>query len=378
MSWLFLFDQQGRPPRIEMPTFARYVKFMESSEGAMEPHDIFEGLRRSDEQTVRYLYKTCQEPITTELCQMFDILSLDANEMFKAAVVNLARQIQSGVWESSKTPYELIREWAISEYYLLDKTERDDEEAPAVDEGSQHTLWLIRDWRTNPYEYQKTDRIEPDGYRVWRIAGEIERNWQKNAAPQQSAEPVANKIWRIGLILLLLLTGGYAVYTYISRPPDLFHDNFSPPESLWADHRLRYEAAADSAGRPDFGEICASLLQEADQQYRAGRFEAAQDPLLLLVLDTIPSCQSDAWFYLALLRLEQNDPVTAIDCLTKIEDLEHFSEDITWYMALSMVMLEKQEPSIRDKTIRAVERVLYSSQREDRKASAEKMLRQMR
>lgn len=378
MSWLFLFDQQGKPPRIEMPTFARYVKFMESSEGAMEPHDIFEGLRRSDEQTVRYLYKTYREPITTELREMFDLLSPDADDLFKAAVVELARQLQSGVWESDKTPFELIRSWALSEYYLLDKSQGDDEAPPVDESGRQHTLWLISDWRANQYEYDRPDRIEPDGYRVWRIAEDIERPRQKTFAPQHAAEPAANKIWRITLILLLLLTAGYTVYTYISRPPDLFKDNFSPPESLWADHRLRYEAAADSAARPDFGEICASLLQEADQQYRAGRFEAAQDPLLLLVLDTVPSCQSDAWFYLALLRLVQNDPVTAIDCLTKIEDLEHFSEDITWYMALSMVMLEKQEPSIREKTIRAVERVLYSSQREDRKASAEKMLRQMR
>lgn len=41
------------------------------------------------------------------------------------------------------------------------------------------------------------------------------------------------------------------------------------------------------------------------------------------------ACQSDAYFYLAIIGLEMDDPNLTIECLSNIEDLARYGEDIT-------------------------------------------------
>lgn len=337
------------------------------------PHDsLFDGLRLADEAAVQAIYDQFRRPFVMTMVEK-GVTPAEAQTLFQAAVVTLAGDASS----EPPSMYAALTQLAKAH---LDHPRVEDEEAeseiPDADgDPLADTLSNMQRWAADP---SLEDEYGVD-YRVWRKLSTLAAAGPATGETQQkSAEPAANKFWRLAMAALLLLTGGYAVYQWASRPADLFKDNFAPPESLMADHRLRYEAATDSSGQTPY-EACDQLLQEADRLYQAGSFEAAQDPLLLLVLDSAAvTCQSDAWYYLALLRLKMDDPATSIECLSKIEDLEHFGEDIQWNMALSMLLLSEQEPSLKEKTIRAVEKVANSTRQEDRKQKAEKLLKKLK
>jgi tetratricopeptide (TPR) repeat protein len=123
---------------------------------------------------------------------------------------------------------------------------------------------------------------------------------------------------------------------------------------------------------------CQIMFETADKQYRAGNYELAQEPLLMLVIDSTKTpCQSDAWFYLGLVRLTMDDPQTAIECFAKIENLEAFGEDLYWYQSLAFVRLAVSDPSRRDLARRAVERALANSSKPERKQKAAEMLKDL-
>jgi hypothetical protein len=85
-------------------------------------------------------------------------------------------------------------------------------------------------------------------------------------------------------------------------------------------------------------------------------------------------CHSDALFYVGIIALVQEDPELTLECFSKIEDLEHFGEDIYWYQALAFVKLAEKNPLLRDKAARAVERARSNTQDSLRRVQAEKML----
>jgi tetratricopeptide (TPR) repeat protein len=120
------------------------------------------------------------------------------------------------------------------------------------------------------------------------------------------------------------------------------------------------------------------MFEVADEHYRAGNMEAAQEPLLLLAIDsTAVLCHSDAWFCLGVVRLVLDDPQTAIECFAKIENLDAFGEDLYWYQGLAFVKLATQDPSKRDLAQRAVERAVANSSRPERKQQAAEMLKDL-
>lgn len=185
----------------------------------------------------------------------------------------------------------------------------------------------------------------------------------------------SNKRWiRVTFFIALLFTGAWYVYKYFNTPVStekVFATNFTPPESLIADMQLRY---GDSMVGPE----CQVMFALADEQYRAGNFELAQEPLLMLAIDSTKTpCHSDAWFYLGLVRLSMDDPQTAVDCFAKIENLEAFGEDLYWYQGLAYVRLAVSDPSRRDLARRAVERALANSNKPERKQQAAEMLKDL-
>ena len=215
-----------------------------------------------------------------------------------------------------------------------------------------------------------------EGYAVWKRTQALENQWS-------AGEPVAqepSRIWPWAIIALLVVAVGYGAYQFFYRPKtaaEVFADNFAPPPSLLDDLGARYgaEMGNDSVtARPN---ECMRLLQEADVYYRAKEFEAALDPLLLIVLDSTSICQSDAWYFLGIIQLELEDPATAIQCFAKIEDLTRYGEDLYWYQALAFVQLAKENPLMRDKAHRAVERALGNTNDPARREQARKMLQQL-
>lgn len=215
-----------------------------------------------------------------------------------------------------------------------------------------------------------------NGYAVWQRTQELEKEW----AVDKPVAPESNRVWRWAMALLLLVAIGYSVYQFYYHPKtaaEVFADNFVPPTSLLEDFGARYgpEMGNDSvSARPN---QCIQLLQEADAYYRAKEFKAAMDPLLLIVLDSNSICQSDAWYFLGIVQLQLEDPTTAIQCFAKIEDLQRYGEDLYWYQALAFVQLAKENPLMRDKARRAVERSLGNTRNPKRRAQAESMLKNL-
>lgn len=217
---------------------------------------------------------------------------------------------------------------------------------------------------------------DKEGYSIWLRSQTLEQDWMAGQPETQES----NRIWRWAVGILLLVAVGYGVYQFYFRPKtaaEVFADNFSPPVSLMDDWANRYgdEIGNDSSGaRPN---ECQLLLREADVYYQANDYEAATDPLLLIVLDSSSICQSDAWYYLGILQLKMEDPTTAIQCFAKIEDLGRYGEDLYWYQALAFVQLAKENPLLRDKARRAIERTLGNSRDSKRRTQAEKMLKNL-
>ena len=215
-----------------------------------------------------------------------------------------------------------------------------------------------------------------EGYAVWKRTQALEN--QYSSGEPKAQEP--SRIWPWVIFALLVAAIGYGAYQFFYRPKtaaEVFADNFSPPPSLLDDLGERYgaEMGNDSVtARPN---ECMRLLQEADVYYRAKEFESALDPLLLIVLDSTSICQSDAWYFLGIIQLELEDPATAIQCFAKIEDLTHYGEDLYWYQALAFVQLAKENPLMRDKAHRAVERALGNTNDPERREQARKMLKQL-
>ncbi|MCB0532183.1 MAG: hypothetical protein H6574_12040 [Lewinellaceae bacterium] len=215
-----------------------------------------------------------------------------------------------------------------------------------------------------------------DGFAVWQRTQTLEEEWK--AGPP--APPESNRIWRWAVGILLLVAVGYGVFQFYFRPKtaaEVFADNFDPPTSLLADLETRYgaEMGNDSSGAQPIE--CLMLLREADVYYQANKYEAALDPLTMIALGPSSICQSDAWFFLGIIQLKLEDPVEAIRCLAKIEDLGRYGEDLYWYQALAFVQLAKENPMLRDKARGAVERTLGNTRDPKRRKQAEQMLRNL-
>ena len=224
----------------------------------------------------------------------------------------------------------------------------------------------LPDWALNAL-------ADTEGYSVWRRTNVLEKDWAVGA----EAPPESNRIWRWAVSILLLVSVGYGIYQFYFRPKtaaEVFADNFAPPTSFIEDMEQRYgaEMGNDSvSARPN---DCMLLLQEADAYYQANEFLSSVDPLLLIVLDSASLCQSDAWYYLGIVQLQLEDPTTAIQCFAKIEDLGRYGQDLYWYQALAFVQLAKENPLLRDKARRAVERTLGNARDPKRRKQAETML----
>lgn len=233
-------------------------------------------------------------------------------------------------------------------------------------QGSDETLEEIPEWGLQALG-------EREDYAIWQQTQELEKEW----AAVQPAAPESNRIWRWAMAALLLVAVGYSAYQWYFRPKtaaEVFADNFAPPKSLVEDLDKRYGAEMGNDSVSSRPSQCLQLLREADHYYRAKQYQAAVDPLLLIVLDSTSICQSDAWFFLGIVQLQLEDPTTAIQCFAKIEDLGRYGEDLYWYQALAFVQLAKENPMMRDKARRAVERTLGNTRNPQRRSQAEVML----
>lgn len=221
-------------------------------------------------------------------------------------------------------------------------------------------------WVVNPLTDQHFDKI-------WAACEAIEKRLTSSQIPNSGE----NKTIRNAFITLLILTIGYAAFTWIFRdrsPAEVYNNNFDPPASIVADLELRYAHDSIPQTRP---ETCTRAFNEADVYYKKREWREAAASLAGMMEDSLSSCQSDALFYLAIVGLQMDRPELSLECISKIEDLERFGEDIYWYMALAYVKIAAQDPSEKETARRAVERALSNTEIPKRREKAEKMLEEL-
>lgn len=210
-------------------------------------------------------------------------------------------------------------------------------------------------------------------HQIWSACEAMERR----SYSSQVSDTGENKAIRNAFILFVLLTIGYAAYTWFTRdqsPAEVYQDNFQPPISILEDMNARYAKDSVAPNRP---EACMIAFQEADAHYKKKEWREAAANLADMMADSLAPCQSDALFYLAIVGLQMDKPELSIECISKIEDLERYGEDLYWYMALAYVKIAALDPSEKDMARRAVERALSNTEIPERRKQAEKMLEEL-
>ncbi len=230
-----------------------------------------------------------------------------------------------------------------------------------------------KDWGTTLPQWVVTPVTDAHFHQIWSACEELERRLYSSQVPASGE----NKTIRNAFLVFVLLTLGYAVYTWMSRdrtPAEVYSNNFQPPASILDDMAGRYSKDSISPVRP---EACTIAFSEADAYYKKREWRDAAGVLATMIDDSLSECHSDALFYLAIVGLQLESPDLTLSCIAKIEDLERFGEDIYWYMALAYVKMAAQDPSEKDIARRAVERARSNTEIPERRAQAEKMLEEL-
>ncbi len=221
-----------------------------------------------------------------------------------------------------------------------------------------------------------------EGYHFWQKTQDLERKIA-NRQPLAPPTPTPPNKWFPRLLLalsaIMLLSWGYNYFFRSATPREVYKENFQPPASILEDLRSRQHTDTMSVGPlPERPVACEEMLQQADANYREKDYAAAAEVLYRIADDqSLAACHSDAWFYLGIIGLHLDDPGTTLQSFAKIDNLDRFGEDIYWYQALAFVKLAEQQPDLRDKAVRAVERALGATQSSERRAQAEEMLKQL-
>lgn len=355
--------------------------------GSLPNETYADSLLDADEGTLHLVYQEFRPPFLRALTAA-GVSENRAGLLFQTALVDAARLLAAGIWAREQPFYPALLQLGLAHARRLQAdpaAEADSPEPARADSFDDFSAeipapealaasWdLVNAWKAAPPADPPAD---PALFALWQASERLERQ-HRNLPPDHKPEPRANRIWRYSLLALAVFVLGQAVYTWLVRPQtphSLFDTYFNAPESFAADRQARGAIDSLSLTYPVQAAECDHLLRQADRLSQEGHLEEAQEPLLLLALDSTGVCQSDAWYFLGLLRLKMGDPETAIQCLTKIEDYERYGDDLQWNMALAFVQLAEKDPGMRERAARAVERVMNGAQTDARREQARKLL----
>ncbi|MBN8683455.1 MAG: hypothetical protein J0L99_12465 [Chitinophagales bacterium] len=219
------------------------------------------------------------------------------------------------------------------------------------------------------------------GYHYRQVAQGIENRLHQaaNAAPATASKSEFAKYLVILLAALALIVGGVMLWQYLSRdekPKQVYQDNFAPPVSIIEDMRKRYgvDFGSDSTGykSPE----CLNAMIEVDVFYKKKDFHNAEQRLFEIADDpSITGCSADAFYYLAIIALQQGQPRQTLALLAKIDDLDNFGQEIYWYQSMAFLKMAETDPEMRDRAIHAVERGIGNMTDSLRRQRMEQMLR---
>lgn len=350
---------------------------MTNLNGNLSNEQYINGLREADDEVLASIYAEFQKTIVRAVSALGGS-GAAGNVFFQTALIEAARQAKQ-VELPAEMPF-LSYLKALAQAHFSDWMAERGQSVPDVatdPEAPEFSFPLpsseaLRETRQKITAWRKSEQTDAEDYLLWQKLRDIER---KTTGAAEDA-PKSN-FTRNLLIAFVLLTVGYMAYVWFARsktPAEVYHDNFVPPESLMADLSLRYGPARGNDSVTTHPSACEFLLREADEFYKVKDYESAQEVLFEILSDSLAVCQSDALFYIGIIALAQENPELALECFAKIEDLEHFGEDIYWYQALAFVKLAEKNPLLRDKAARAVERTRSHTQDSLRREQADKML----
>ena len=336
------------------------------------------GLQSADPAVLETVYREFRRPATRAVTAAGGSEAA-ARVFFQTAIVEASAQAGLENLNPDIPVQEQIVEFALA--HFADWLQEKGQPAPEPDELSALTATAVPDaaalraTRSNIDRWKKGEFTDEAPCRVWQKLRALEQTENDDRSSGNRSNTPRNIFFA-----LIALTLGYIFYVYLNRtmtPAEVYDDNFRPPKSLMADLSQRYgpERGNDSVtARPN---QCEFLLRQADGYYTSGDFETATNTLFGILEDSLTVCHSDALFYIGVIALQQEKPGLALECFSKIEDLEHFGEDIYWYQALAFVKLAEKNPFFHDKAARAVERARSNTRDSLRRIQAEKMLKHL-
>lgn len=432
--------QSVRIPPPNSPFLTTFAADMNDPIATFPNETYLNGLRSADVSVVDSLYNEFRLPITRAVESLGGSYA-DGNTFFRVAVVQTARLLHEGKYPDDAPIYLFLKNLALAQFRdWLDENGQvlPPIPEPSVDEiavisfmpgeaamretrlqfrakrlfnkltveDQRQILGLANRLATSQSEVQ--DKIEgseavslerfknlfkeqgkiwENGMPFWAIMALTDTHFHKAWSACESLEkrlnagqiPVSNenKTIRNAFIVFVLLTLGYALYTWFSRdrsPTQVYENNFQPPASIMDDLAARYAKDSIAPNRP---EACTIAFSEADAYYKKRAWRDAANALIVMADDSLAVCQSDAYFYLAIVGLQLENPEVTLQCIAKIEDLDRFGEDIYWYMALAYVKMAAIDPAEKDIARRAVQRALSNTELPERRIQAEKMLEEL-
>lgn len=365
MSWLFfLYLAQNNDVEIQADNLSndQYIK----------------GLQSADPAVLETVYREFRRPATRAVTAAGGSEAA-AKVFFQTAIVEASVQAGLGNLNPETPVQDQVVQFALA--HFADWLQEKGQPAPEPAELSASPETAIPD-----QEALRTTRGKIDGWKKGEITDDAPcRVWQKLRELEQTendhrSSGSRNNTPRNIFFAFIALTLVYIVYIYLNRtmtPAEVYDDNFRPPESLMADLSTRYgpERGNDSVtARPN---QCELLLRQADGYYKSGDFETAKSTLFEILEDSLTVCHSDALFYIGVIALQQEKPGLALECFSKIEDLEHFGDDIYWYQALAIVQLAETNPLLKEKAVRAVDRARTNARDSIRRGQADRMLKHL-
>lgn len=394
---------------------------------AIFPNETYlAGLRSADATVIEALYNEFRQPVSRAV-EAAGGSYADGNTFFRVALIQTASEVQKDKYPA-EVPVFLFLKWlAVAQYrnWLTEKGHELPQEPNSTEEEKTVIDRLpgpeeLRYFRGVILAKRTFTKQTTEEQKKWLEAAELTRNrlhttetataaeaitatpdetdqqrmtalldthfhqtWSACEAIEKRLEsgkvPVSgdNKAIRYAFVGFILLTLGYALFTWIFRdrtPEEVYDQNFEPPASIVADRAARYK---NDTLAPEMPEDCEIMFREADAQYQKKAWREAAASLAVLLNDSLKVCQSDALFYLSIIGLQMDRPELTIDCIAKIEDLERYGEDLYWYMALAYVKIAAQDPSEKDIARRAVQRALSNTEIPERRRQAEKMLEEL-
>lgn len=348
--------------------------------GTLSNEAYIEGLQDNNTSVLEAVYADFQLPVVRSITALGGSEAA-GRSFFRTGIVEAAKQARAGALSTGVPFFYHLKSFSLAHFadWLTERGQPLPEIEPDPDAPGGATeipdAEALRETRATIDAWKKGERTEDPGYLLWEKLRRIEHRFTEG----EKARPKSN-FSRNLLIAIVLITAAVIAYLYFFRsktPAQVYDDNFTLPESMLSDQRSRYgpERGNDSVtARPN---ACEFFLQEADHFYKAKDYESAQAVLLEILEDSLAACHSDALFYIGIIALQQEEPGMALECFSKIEDLEHFGDDIYWYQALAFVKLAEKNPLLRDKAVRAVERARSNARDSLRRVQAEKMLKNL-